>query len=114
VNIDGDVILTLPYPYLTPIPIPIPVAGGGTPDTRRTQQTHIIGVTTLTSRNEIEVNLVGNTDATSETVFVHGFSTRNWNGGKTGGRAVGMQRVHPRDFKFNRMVELVRHHAVIV
>jgi hypothetical protein len=51
-------------------------------NTRRTQQTHIIGVTTPTSRNKIQVNLVGKTDATIETVVEHGFRTRNRNGGK--------------------------------
>ena len=41
-------------------------------------------------RNEIEVNLVGKTDATIETVFEHRLLARNRNGGKTVGRAVGM------------------------
>lgn len=79
--------------------------------------THIITVTTITetrtARNEVEVDLVGKTDAAMETVAEDRKRPRPRNGGKTVGRTVGVRRTHAIQFKGNRAGEHLRDHTII-
>ena len=86
-------------------------------NTARTQ-TNVVAVIaptkTRTARNEIEVDFVGKTDAAGETVAENGFSRQSRERRKRVGRTIRVKRTHTRHFRFNRRVEHVRNHAVVM